>query len=160
MKNQKRIWKLLFWVYIVVLFIVVVIKFEGSFLRLINKIDSVKGNRAMGLWNINLTPFRSIGPQLARINQDWALINIAGNILAFVPFGFLLPLAYPKSRGVIRMFIIAFLSVLLIESFQLITMLGTFDVDDIILNVPSILLGYGIFILLQQFYFVYINKKV
>lgn len=160
LENQNRIWKLLFWSYIAVLFVVVVIKFEGSFLGLIDKIDSVKRNRAIGFWNINLIPFRSIGTQLARINQDWALFNIVGNIIAFIPFGFLLPLAHPKSRGVIRMFIIAFLSVLSIETFQLITMLGTFDVDDIILNVPSILLGYGLLVLLQRFYFVYTNKKV
>lgn len=158
MGNHKRIWKLLFWSYIAVLFVLVVIKFEGSFLSLIDKIDSVKSNRAMGFWNVNLIPFRSIGPQLARINQDWALFNIVGNILAFIPFGFLLPLAYPKNRGVIRMFTIAFLSVLLIETFQLITMLGTFDVDDIILNVPSILMGYGLLVLLQPLYFVYTKK--
>lgn len=158
MGNHKRIWKLLFWSYIAVLFVLVVIKFEGSFLSLIDKIDSVKSNRAMGFWNVNLIPFRSIGPQLARINQDWALFNIVGNILAFIPFGFLLPLAYPKNRGVIRMFTTAFLSVLLIETFQLITMLGTFDVDDIILNVPSILMGYGLLVLLQPLYFVYTKK--
>lgn len=158
-KKQRGIWKLLFWSYITVLFLVVVIKFEGSFLRLINKIESVKGNRAMGLWKINLIPFRSIGPQLAHINQDWAFTNIAGNILAFMPFGFLLPLAYPKCRGVVPMFIISFLSVLLIETFQLITMLGTFDVDDIILNVPGIMLGYGLLVLLQSIYSGHKGKK-
>ena len=152
MKQDKRIWKILFWLYIVVLFVVVIIKFRGSFDELINKVIFVQENRAMGFWNVNLIPFRSIGPQLARINQSWALFNIVGNIFAFIPFGFLLPLAYTKIRGVKRIFIIAFLSVLLIEIFQLITMLGTFDVDDIILNVSSILIGYGIFVFLQKFF--------
>ena len=58
------------------------------------------------------------------------------------------------------MLIIAFLSVLSIEIFQLITMLGVFDVDDIILNVPSILLGYGLSIMFQQLYIIYTKKKI
>ncbi len=153
MQEHKKIWKILFWLYIIVLFIVVIIKFRWSFDELINKVLFIKEDRDMGFWNINLIPFQSIGPQLAHINQSWALFNIVGNILAFIPFGFLLPLAYPKNRGVKRIFTISFLSVLLIETFQLITMLGTFDVDDIILNVPSILLGYGLLVLLQRFIF-------
>ena len=58
------------------------------------------------------------------------------------------------------MLIIAFLSILSIETFQLITMLGVFDVDDIILNVPSILLGYGLSIMFQQLYIIYTKKKI
>lgn len=159
MGNYNRIWRIIFWLYITVLFVLVIIKFEGSFLKLMDRVHSFKINRARGFWNVNLIPFKSIGPQLARINQDWALLNIAGNILAFIPFGFLLPLAYPKSGELVRIFIIAFLSVLSIELFQLITMLGIFDVDDIILNVPSILLGYVFLISLQRLYLVYTKKR-
>lgn len=118
-------------------------------MELSNKIASVKANRIDGLWNINLIRPRSIGPQLTHINEWWALKNILGNIIVFMPFGFLFPLAYPRGKGLIRMFVIAVFSTLLIEIFQLITMLGAFDIDDIILNVLSMLTGYVLIVSLQ-----------
>lgn len=122
-------------------------------MELSNKIASVKANRIDGLWNINLIPLRSIGPQLTHINEWWALKNILGNIIVFMPFGCLFPLAYPRGKGLVRMFVIAVFSILLIEIFQLITMLGAFDIDGIILNVLSILIGYILIVSLQLLYF-------
>lgn len=151
--KMKNIWRFLFWFYITILFMVVVVKFRGSFMELSNTIASVKANRIDGLWNINLIPLRSIGPQLTHINEWWALKNILGNIIVFMPFGFLFPLAYPRGKGLIRMFVIAVFSTLLIENFQLITMLGAFDIDDIILNVLSMLTGYVLIVSLERFSF-------
>ena len=67
----------------------------------------------------------------------WALKNLLGNLLPFIPFGFLLPIAYPRIK--------AFFKVLFIEIFQYMTRLGSFDIDDIILNMVGVLSGYGTF---------------
>ena len=70
----------------------------------------------------------------------WALKNLLGNLLPFIPFGFLLPIAYPRIKALVGMF-----AVLFIEIFQYMTRLGSFDIDDIILNMVGVLSGYGTF---------------
>ncbi len=70
------------------------------------------------------------------------LINFVGNILLFIPWGFLLPL-YFKSLRIFKPFIMTTLiAVLLIESIQLFTMLGSFDIEDILLNVVGAYIGF------------------
>jgi glycopeptide antibiotics resistance protein len=70
------------------------------------------------------------------------LINIAGNIGLFIPFGFLLPACL---NGRLKKAIVIFWTgVLLIEFLQLISKRGEFDVDDVILNTLGFLLGYWI----------------
>lgn len=71
----------------------------------------------------------------------WALKNLLGNLLPFIPFGFLLPIAYPR----IKAFLVGMFAVLFIEIFQYMTRLGSFDIDDIILNMVGVLSGYGTF---------------
>jgi len=70
------------------------------------------------------------------------IVNIVGNILAFAPFGFMLPLLNTKYR---KFFLIAFLSLLFslsVEVVQLLFKVGIFDVDDIMLNTVGGILGY------------------
>ena len=57
-------------------------------------------------------------------------------------FGFLLPKAYRKARSLLSVLLWGFLFVVFAECTQYVTNLGTFDVDDIILNMASFLLGY------------------
>lgn len=73
------------------------------------------------------------------------VVNILGNILAFMPFGFLLPLLSTKYR---RFFSAAFLSLLfsiVVEALQLAFKVGIFDVDDMLLNSIGGIFGYIIF---------------
>ena len=85
--------------------------------------------------------------QNERITQWWALKNLLGNIIPFIPFGFLLPIAYKKFSSAINVFCVGVASILLIELFQFFTKLGSFDVDDIILNMVGIVCGYFMFLL-------------
>lgn len=74
------------------------------------------------------------------------VVNIMGNILAFAPFGFLLPILKESYR---HFLVITFLSMffsLSIELIQLTTRVGIFDVDDILLNTVGGILGYIIFL--------------
>ena len=68
-------------------------------------------------------------------------INIIGNILVFVPFGWLGWIARPMKslRCLVPFFIMAISGIELIQHF---TGRGMADVDDVILNTLGMLLGY------------------
>lgn len=87
MKNKKLI-KILFYIYIAFLILFVVLKFDGSFERIISLHNSIIENEKDGLRNINLIPFRSISPYLRNITEPYAFKNIIANILVFIPLGF------------------------------------------------------------------------
>ena len=119
---------------------------------MIETIQGIFDRQAGGSINYNFIPFRSISTQIERITQWWALKNLLGNIIPFVPFGFLLPIAYKKFSSAIRFFSTGLVSILLIEIFQFFTKLGSFDVDDIILNMIGIVCGYLMFWVTNRFF--------
>ena len=149
MRKQGKILKILWWVYIALLFVFVVVKFKGSFYELSNRINSYS---MQGSINYNFIPFRNISTQFKYITQWWALKNLLGNIIPFIPFGFLLPVTYKKFSSAISVFVIGLASILVIESFQFFTKLGSFDVDDIILNMIGIVCGYLMFLVVGRIF--------
>lgn len=69
------------------------------------------------------------------------IINVLGNIIMFMPFGFL-GIVFPKLLN-FKALIIKFLSaIIIIESLQYFTRLGVFDIDDIILNTIGVAIGF------------------
>lgn len=86
------------------------------------------------------------------IGLEGFIVNIFGNVIAFMPYGFLLPLL---NRAYRRFYIIVILSVLfslIIESAQLILKVGVFDVDDILMNSLGGILGYVMFLIIHSIY--------
>lgn len=76
-------------------------------------------------------------------------INIFGNIIMFIPFGFL-GWIFTKLNQ-FQPLIINFLSVLItIEALQYFTRLGVFDVDDLLLNSLGVWIGFKIWEQLKQ----------
>ncbi len=69
-------------------------------------------------------------------------VNILGNILAFSPFGFLLPMMNGRFRNFFRLFFTCFLFTLSVELLQLVLRVGIFDVDDIFLNTLGGIIGF------------------
>lgn len=64
-----------------------------------------------------------------------------GNFLAFIPFGVVIPLLFRCST---KRFIIGFiLSITLLETIQLLTHLGAFDINDIIINTLGAAVGFA-----------------
>ena len=99
--------------------------------------------------NVNLVPFKTIqdywgvvfhGTNEAYFNH--CFINLAGNVLLFVPIGWLLPKIFYKLRNFFRFFATCLGAIFLVEIAQLFTLLGSFDVDDIILNLSGMILGF------------------
>ena len=63
-----------------------------------------------------------------------------GNIAAFIPFGVLIPLLYRIRFGKFITFFI--LAILVLETLQALTYLGSFDVDDVISNTLGAAIGF------------------
>ncbi|MGM7703346.1 VanZ family protein [Pseudalkalibacillus sp. Hm43] len=105
--------------------------------------------------SFNLVLFDSI--RLMWRSGDYWLIfkNVIGNILLFMPLGFLLPLISRKLAPFRRMFIISFGMSTLIELLQFNYANRIFDIDDILLNGLGGLVGLIIFKILAFFYRLY-----
>ena len=70
--------------------------------------------------------------------------NLFGNILIFVPYGFFISMAAER-RGFFKTLFCSFGLSLCVELVQLVTRVGSFDVDDILLNTIGGILGYILF---------------
>ena len=109
--------------------------------------------------NLNLTPLRTIEdywhvlanpayylekwePAVYEYNVRHAVINLAGNVIMFLPFGFFLPGIYRKMEKFLRCLLAAAVVLVLVELTQLFTLLGSCDVDDLILNLAGVTIGW------------------
>lgn len=72
----------------------------------------------------------------------FAVVNLLGNIVMFIPFGFFLPKLWQKLQKLYRTFLTAAGVIVLIELTQLLTLRGSCDVDDLILNLFGVTAGY------------------
>ena len=72
--------------------------------------------------------------------------NLFGNVIIFMPFGFFMPMA-SKYRSLFSTVFYSFGLSLCVEMFQLVTKVGSFDVDDLLLNTIGGLAGYILFII-------------
>ena len=132
--NHKAVMKLLFIIYMCVL--VYVVFFAEAM-----------GRTPQDGYVYNLTPLKEIKRFMKYIWDNDALgrvarLNIFGNIIAFIPFGIYLPYTSESKLGFISTFLYTFSLSLTIELVQLITKVGSCDVDDIILNALGGVIGY------------------
>ncbi len=98
---------------------------------------------------INLQPFYTIDNYLSVIIHrpdspffQKCIIELAGNLGMFVPAGWLLPRIFPKMQRFFPFLLTSLGTIFLIEVIQLFTLLGSFDIDDVILNMTGILIGF------------------
>ena len=97
---------------------------------------------------LNLVPFRTLRlfasllqdhrPQLVRV----AVVNLGGNVVMFIPLGFLLPKVFPKLSSLPRVLLATAVIITAVEIIQLFTLVGSCDIDDLILNVAGSAMGY------------------
>lgn len=105
----------------------------------------------------NLVPLRGLVQMLERaIDVDhhftWFIvaINILGNVLVFVPIGFLVSVLTPNRHKGWLAIVIGLAISLTIEIVQLSFVIRIFDVDDLILNSSGAWLGFIAFLLISQ----------
>ena len=71
-----------------------------------------------------------------------AIVNLFGNIGMFIPLGFGLPWVYKRLRRFWKTLLTAAGLIVCVELVQLVTLLGHCDVDDLILNLIGVSMGY------------------
>lgn len=139
---------ILFAVYIYVLIKIILFKFGTiniSFLgHQLQKNLRNPGNMIERLRSGNLIPFNEISRSIHGLSTH-DLINVIGNIALFIPLGiFLILMSSHKQISFIRVLIVSLALSLSLECAQVIFLIGSFDVDDLILNVTGAMLGFVI----------------
>ncbi|MGC5036519.1 MULTISPECIES: VanZ family protein [unclassified Streptomyces] len=95
------------------------------------------------LTHTNLRPGDSLKAYLDQPELRDAVKQIGGNILLGVPFGILVPVVAPRTRGILRVLLLTAVVMLLVEFAQGALVTGrAFDIDDVILNTTGALIGY------------------
>ncbi len=113
------------------------------------------GRAGGGTYSYNLRPFQEIHRYLSYgdiLGMRSVVLNLAGNVIGFMPFGMLVPILARGARRAWRTTLLSFELSTLVEMSQLIFQVGCFDVDDMILNTLGGLLGYGLFRMFYQIY--------
>jgi len=105
-----------------------------------------------GWKHANLKPFSTIYLfyRSKRLREEYKYDNIGGNIVGFMPLGVLLPALFLTFRSFWRVTFIIFCISLTFETTQLLTGLGSFDEDDIILNTTGGIAGYLVYLGLKK----------
>ncbi len=81
---------------------------------------------------------------------NYRLGNIIGNTVLFIPLGIFLPCFFKSICSLKKLFVSVTIIILVIELVQLIFLLGSFDVDDIILNCLGASVGYWLYRCIRQ----------
>jgi len=99
-------------------------------------------------YQYNLVPLKEIKRFIKYRDElgTFAVItNLAGNVIGFIPFGLIFPIINRRTRNFFLITMLSFEFSLLVETVQLVLKVGSFDVDDIILNTLGGMIGYLIF---------------
>ncbi len=149
MPVQKRNWvKLFFAIYILIVLKVIIFKYPFEKL-LAMAAGWRRGVIWQGLGTANFMPFKTIKMYIDYAYKLNSVENLAGNVLAFLPFGFLFPMVGREGERFFVILLNAFVFVMGIEVFQLFSAFGAFDVDDILLNCLGASLGFCIYRLMM-----------
>ena len=71
----------------------------------------------------NLVPFKEISRFVTYydiLGMEALIINLVGNVAAFMPFGFFMPVVSRRSRGPVRIILLGFGFSLMLETIQLV----------------------------------------
>lgn len=104
-----------------------------------NEIKSHFNYRPMETVQLFLWVLRNSGDP-AQISH--AAVNLVGNVVMFLPLGFLSPCIWPKLRKFLPHLGYMALIICCIEFVQLFSLLGFCDVDDLILNLIGTAIGF------------------
>lgn len=125
-----------FWLYTAAL---LALALEGRYGNPVWMAEQAAGRIAAGE-GINLVPFRTIGSFFKHFIPDVFMVNIVGNIVMFMPWGFGLPLLWKRMQSERCVVQCSLALPVFIESCQL--FIGrSVDIDDLILNFAGGCLG-------------------
>lgn len=111
----------------------------------------------MGFHDKNLIPFQEIKRFILywdTIGPLMSCINLFGNVVAFMPFGALIRWVLNRKVRWYEATLYTMIFSLCVETVQFVSGVGSFDVDDVILNTLGGLLGFIVYYILLL-----INRK-
>ena len=140
-----------FIIYLVFLFYVLLFKADPRF----SPLDYTQAYQASFRKpsNYNLIPFKTIKSYWLTYagTGSWsAILNLLGNVLAFIPYGILFPVLTKRQKTFLLTLLSGACLIFLIEGIQLITVWGILDVDDFFLNISGLILGWFIYWLMSR----------
>ena len=142
--NSTPFWRLIFLAYCAVMLWLLFFRSDNRDLNLPYK--------ALLQQNTNLIPFYTTKNYLYvlqnstdRYMRTHCFMNLAGNIILFIPIGWLLPRLWVELRNFFRFFAVCIGVMFLVETVQLFSLLGRFDIDDLMLNLFGMVLGFILF---------------
>lgn len=148
--HRKKVWRFLFFLYLLLVIKLFIFKYPYSELKLI--MDNWE--RAVileGLDTANFIPFKTIQMYIHYAYKLNSFENLVGNVVVFLPFGYFLPYMGYRKENWFTVLCQAFFFSMAIELFQLFSAFGAFDVDDLMLNTLGAVLGYLVYAM---------NKKI
>ena len=146
--NPKYL-KVIFYIYIAIVLKVIIFKYP--FRDLVEIVSTWnRGVIRSGFETANFTLFKTIRMYINYSYMLNSFENLVGNIMVFVPFGFLLPHIKENGKKFYVLFLNAFIFILGIEVFQMFSAFGAFDVDDILLNCLGAILGWSVYIIRES----------
>lgn len=140
-KNRRFLHLLFFIVYLVLLF---------YFFFFADVLGRTQGE---GVYRFNLTLFKEIRRFIEYydvVGRKAFGLNIVGNIIVFIPFGYFMGVFMMPNGTWYMVTVLSFVLSLCVELTQLVVKIGSFDVDDMLLNTIGGFLGYLVFWMLRH----------
>ena len=101
---------------------------------------------AMMAESTNLTLFATINRYLGVLDRPSGfglfLYNVIGNMLILIPFGYFFPMVNASVKKWWVFLLVSLVFILSIEAMQYVSMSGSLDVDDVLLNLMGAMIGY------------------
>ena len=139
---KRNLW--IFFIFYLVLVITLTL-FDTSWGRSgikLKNIDNIKNIKQY----INLKPFKTITGYIKCLDSVYTsrqvILNLFGNILAFMPMSIFMPLLFKKQNKWYIFLLTMLFMIICIEFLQFVTGSGRCDIDDLILNVGGAFLFY------------------
>lgn len=135
---------IIFIIYFLLLIKIVLFKYRG----LLATFDKLITGELDGFRSYNVIPFQSIWEFTKLMfsgHFSRGFNNIIGNIFVFAPFGYFVPLLHKKCQKAKTVVLAGFCVSLIFEICQYFLYLGSADIDDIMLNLLGVILGFLFF---------------
>lgn len=127
--------------------------FAIVYLWIMGNLLFIHGRAPGDRYQYNLVPLETIGPLLLereRYSTEAWVKNLFGNIVLFIPLGIWIPWLFRPCRTGLKFTMTVIVLLLAVELAQLVLRVGSFDVDDIILNTIGAWIGNIVFRLFIQ----------
>jgi glycopeptide antibiotics resistance protein len=156
MKGQEKIQRFLLWMLLLFCLLVltkyILFKKSPHYYKNYFAHQYSKQKIKDGWKQANLKPFSTISLfyKSRRLREEYKYNNLGGNIIGFIPLGILLPMLFVWLRNFWKIILAGIFISLAFETTQLLTGLGVFDIDDIILNTTGAIIGYIVYLILKK----------